>query len=421
MARERLELAREKALYRYSTALERGDLETVAQALEQAENDPVLESMILELNQALLADLEAQPEPVAALRQVPPDGRSRGLWARLLARIRPGPAGRPSLLTNGLALGGAVLGMLVLFAIGLVLYASLGGSAGGQDGRFASIRIPSLQTANSGTDRGLREMPPAQPPSAPAPTEAPALEADYASASDAHAYTAPADRMIIRNGSISLVVKDTRSARQAVESLVAEMAGEGAFVISSNEQGGTNQDLPYITMSIRVPASRFDEVMGRLAGLAVRVASRNDTAQDVTEEYVDLQARLESLKAARQRLQEIMQSASSTKDLLEAEQQLTQREAEIESLEGRQQYLTQSAQLASIQIELQPSVLSQPVGNQWRPAEAARRAVDSLANSLRSLADGLIFLAIAVLPWLVVAGLIVYLIVRLIRAQVRRT
>jgi Flp pilus assembly protein TadB len=159
--------------------------------------------------------------------------------------------------------------------------------------------------------------------------------------------------------------------------------------------------------------------MDRLADLAVIVNGSNESADDVTEEYVDLEARLESLEAARQRLLEIMEEARNTEDLLQAEQQLTQREAEIESIKGRMQYLEQSARLSSIWIELQPYILSQPVGEQWRPAETARRAVDTLADGLRGFGDFLIFFAIAVLPWLVAIGLVFLLLVVLIRWRVR--
>ena len=75
-------------------------------------------------------------------------------------------------------------------------------------------------------------------------------------------------------------------------------------------------------------------------------------------------------------------------DLLEAEKQLTEREAEIESIKGRMQYLEQSARLSSIWIELQPYILNQPVGDEWRPAETVRRGVDALlvANAEREQA-----------------------------------
>jgi Flp pilus assembly protein TadB len=114
-----------------------------------------------------------------------------------------------------------------------------------------------------------------------------------------------------------------------------------------------------------------------------------------------------------------MEEARSTKDLLEAEQQLTQREAEIESIKGRMQYLEQSALLSSIWIDLQPSILSQPVAEQWRPAETVRRAVEALVDGLRGFGNFLIFFAIAILPWLLAIALVIFLIVRLVRWRTR--
>jgi len=216
-----------------------------------------------------------------------------------------------------------------------------------------------------------------------------------------------------------MVVADTRAVQQSIEDMVAGMAGEGAYVVSSQERGGIEGNAPHVTMHIRVPVTRFDEAMDRLAGLAVEVIARNESGQDVTEEYVDLETRLESLEAARQRLLEIMQETRTTKDLLEAERQLTEREAEIESLKGRMQYLAQSARLAGIRIELQSYVLSQPVGTRWRPAESARQAVETLVDSLQSLGDFLIFFAIAILPWAVVVGLAGYGIARFVLWRMR--
>jgi hypothetical protein len=241
--------------------------------------------------------------------------------------------------------------------------------------------------------------------------------AEVSNAGSGFAYAA--ERLIIRSGNISLVVEDTRLAKGSIESMITALAGEGAFVVSSQEYGGTEESQPYVSMSIRVPAAHFDRTMDRLAELAVEVTNRSESADDVTEEYVDLEARLESLEAARQRLLEIMQEARSTKDLLEAEQQLTQREAEIESIKGRMQYLEQSAKLSNIWIELQPYILSQPVSEQWRPAETARRAVTALVDGLKGFSEFIIFFAIAVLPWLVATAVVVYIVVRLVRWRAR--
>lgn len=216
-----------------------------------------------------------------------------------------------------------------------------------------------------------------------------------------------AERLIIRNGSARLVVTDTHTARTAIEALVTEMANEGAFVVSVAERG-SGQTSPIINMQIRVPAVQFDNVMARLSALAVRVDDRTETAEDVTAEYVDLEARVTSLEAARDRLRDIMENAATTEELLQAEQQLAQREAEIEALKGRMQYLEQSARLSAISLELWPDVVAQPLDNAWRPAETARRAVDGLIESLKDFADFLIVFTIAWLPWLLLWGVVIW-------------
>lgn len=218
--------------------------------------------------------------------------------------------------------------------------------------------------------------------------------------------TGPVDRLIIRTGGLSLTVDDTLAAQQEIEAIVAEMAGEGAFIVSSNARANSEGQSPDIETVIRVPSERFSEAMDRLAGMAVKVNLRNESAEDVTEEYVDIAARVEALEAARDRLLEIMKNAATTEDLLQAEQQLTQREAEIESLKGRMKYLSESARLSSITISLTPYEPAQPIDTTWRPAETVRRAFDTLVDSLRGFANFLIVFVIAVLPWLLLIGLI---------------
>jgi hypothetical protein len=311
-------------------------------------------------------------------------------------------------LRLALIAGIVAVGLVLACVVGWIIFASVGRSA--YDADLGGSRLLSLPGAPPQAKEVVVERVAVE-----AAPEEPSADMSYNAAGLAYA----AERLIIRTGNISMVVEDTRAAQGAIEQMVERMAGEGAFIVSSDEAGGTEGSQPYITMSIRVPATRFDQTMDRLAELAVEVTNRSESAQDVTEEYVDLEARLESLEAARKRLLDIMAEARTTKDLLEAEQQLTQRESEIESIKGRMQYLEESAQLSSIWVELQPYILSQPVGEQWRPAETARRAVDTLLDGLRGFADFLIVFAIAVLPWLVALGLIALLVVALARWRIR--
>ncbi|MGD9406046.1 MAG: DUF4349 domain-containing protein [Anaerolineae bacterium] len=289
----------------------------------------------------------------------------------------------------------------------LAVIAGCGGSAEYQPDEAA-------MGSNGGWDRGVASEPAME-------MEEVAME-KAAMDPDDEGVAYAAERLIIRSGNISMYVEDTLAAQATIEQMVESMAADGAFVVSANEYGGTEERQPQITIAIRIPAARFDETMDRLAEMAVNVISSNESAEDVTEEYVDLEARLESLEAARQRLLEIMEEARNTEDLLEAEQQLTEREAQIESIKGRMQYLEQSARLSSIWIELQPYILNQPVGDEWRPAETVRRGVDALLDGLRGFGDFAIFFAIAILPWLLVIGAVVALIVVFFRwrGRVRR-
>jgi hypothetical protein len=253
--------------------------------------------------------------------------------------------------------------------------------------------------------------------------EAPAVAADrvgVATQASNAAAVAPADRLIIRTGSLSMEVEDTVATRSEIENLVAEYASQGAFIVSSNESGNTGVGSPYIYMTIRVPSEQFAAIMNELAGMAVEVNERWESADDVTEEFVDLENRLEALESARDRLLEIMINADTTEDLLAAEAQLTVREAEIESLKGRMQYLSTAAKLSSITVNLTPYIVSQPVDTSWDPLRVMRNAFDDLLDNLEDFAEALIRFVIVGIPAIVIWLGVLYLIFLGLRAAWRR-
>lgn len=325
-------------------------------------------------------------------------------------------------LKKGLLIGGGVLGAVVICVVSLVIYGFIrGGSAltGSQAQNERFVNAPGMGAASGGAAAEEAPMP---SDGVFAGETAPSYDSSGTDTSTIvdQAAQQQVERLIIRNGSISLSVDDTISAQAAIEGIVNGLAAQGAFIVSSNEYGGTSGK-PYISMNIRVPADQFDSVMNQIEDMATQgtTPSVSTSAQDVTSQYVDLQARLESLQAARDRLLQLMQNADTTEDLLMAEQQLTQREAEIESLKGQMQYLSESAQLSAISIDLTPYILSQPVDTRWRPAETVREAFDALLNGMRDFGDFLIFFAIAILPFLIIFGLVIFGIVRFIIWRVR--
>lgn len=415
-------LAWEKAAFAYSTALENGDFEMVTAVLAQAEQDPILAQMLLEINEAQQEEMEASMVLNEAEMVEDDNGRqlqtnSQQSWRRYI---------RPILVGVSLI----VIAWLCLFTFQVFeAYSNLNNNNNLVG--FLDLLSPLPQTLperiayefrdlTRGTNNDMAIVEPIQ-------IQMDALAAEEVdnvvlpdSAFSNRANEQVVERLIIRNGSITVVVEDPTEVRQQIQDLVADMAGEGAFVVSSQEFGGAN-DLPKIHMIIRVPATEFEATMAWLADTAVPGSnpSRSETADDVTEEFVDLSARLESMEAARDRLLEIMQNAETTEELLQAENQLTIREAEIEGIQGRLQYLQQSAALSLIDIYLEPYILNQPLENDWRPAETVRTAYESLIESAQGIVDFLIFSVIAILPWLIVFGLLIYLAYRFIWKRYR--
>jgi hypothetical protein len=437
-------LETEKILYRYSSALERGDFAAVARVLELAQADPELEGMLLELNQAYLeAGASASlPEAPTAARPAPAGGfeRLRRFFKSVFSGgNRPPAAPRPAAAPRPWAVLGA--GALVLLLVAFGAFNIVGGlqRASQANGAFRELLSYAGNRHAPGIEKTVYPLPLVQAPApteAPAPTAAPAaIQAPVVRATvnvSGEAYPPPvagaggggppsqpypvpqgvappgSQHMIVHNGSLTLVAADTRKTRDAIQALVNGMADQGAYVVSSYELNSGDANQPVVQMSLRVPAARFEASMDALAALAQRVDSRNESAQDVTAEYVDLSAQLEQLQAARQRLLEIMKEAKNTSDLLQAESQLTQRETEIASIQGRMKYLQATAQLSSIDVTINPSVLSQPLQPAgWSPAETARLALGRLVGGVQAFTDWIITFAIATLPWLLVAGLIV--------------
>ncbi|HOA24018.1 MAG: DUF4349 domain-containing protein [Aggregatilineales bacterium] len=333
-------------------------------------------------------------------------------------------------LKTGLLVGGiSLVSIVVCVAAITLLFVPMSRSAGigltANDGAWPAAEpavgaSPSLSRGEMAAVEEMAEAEMAFPQEAP---RAPDADMGGGSSGNTGSDINPQQqqRLIIRNGRIAVSVNNTIEARNRIEQMVKRMSGDGAFVVSVNEWGGREGSTPYIDMSIRVPSDRFDEVLNEIAGMAVSGTNPeiNVSADDVTAEYVDVQARVESLEAARDRLLQLMENAQTTEELLMAEQQLTQREAELEALKGRMQYLAESARLSRIDITLRPYILSQPVDARWRPAETVRASLEALLRGMQGFGDFVIFFAIAVLPWLLAGGLVLFAVVKFLQWRLR--
>ena len=160
-------------------------------------------------------------------------------------------------------------------------------------------------------------------------------------------------RMIVRISNITLMVSDIPTAMDKISQMAANMQG---FVVSSNQWKDNGALLGTIT--IRVPSAQFDSAMSTLRGMADEVTSENTSAQDVTQQYTDLNAQLTNLQATEAQLLDIMKKAVTVDDILAVQSQLTNTEGQIESIKGQIQYLQQTSATSLISVSLTQSKLT---------------------------------------------------------------
>ena len=263
----------------------------------------------------------------------------------------------------------------------------------------ACAQAPAAQEAPA-FDQSMGAAPPA--PAAPAEI---AREAEGVTSQSVTNYSAQgAERIVIKNGNLSIVVVDPPKSMDAISQMAQEMGG---FVVSANlykEQLSSGIEVPRASITIRVPAERMDEAFRRIRAQSNQdPLSENISSQDVTSDYVDLQSRLKNLEAAEAELTEIMQEATKTEDVLAVYNQLVSIREQIEVIKGQIKYYDESAALSAISIELIADEAVQPIEiGGWQPQGVLKNAVEALIRSLQFLANAIIWIVIYVLPVLAI-------------------
>src|SRR5262249_32708522 len=143
------------------------------------------------------------------------------------------------------------------------------------------------------------------------------------------------------------------------------------------------------------------------------VSNEGITGQDVSEEYADLGAQLTNLHAAetelRQLLTTVRERTQKAADVLEVYKELSRTRGEIDRLQGRVDYLKQMTAMSTINVELTPDQLSQPLlESSWRPYAIAKAAGRSLVSTLKGLGTVLIWLVVYGVPLIVVLTVLAF-------------
>ncbi len=174
-------------------------------------------------------------------------------------------------------------------------------------------------------------------------------EADTAAAS-----AEAADRKIIRNANLTMEVTSTTDTQHEVTT-IAE--AHGGFVVTSEAKQRESQDPARRTLDIklvvRVPSERFGSALDQIRGLAETLREEAVAGQDVTEEFIDLEARIRTQQALELQFTEILKQARKVSDAMEVQRQIADVRTDIEKLEGRKRFLANRSSLSTITVNIE--------------------------------------------------------------------
>jgi hypothetical protein len=242
------------------------------------------------------------------------------------------------------------------------------------------------------------------PPGPPGTAED--YKADSGSASEPMPLTGPVpqdapkappevQRDIVKTATISVTVNPPDNPTEAADRASGFATDAGGRIDSRTEYGGSALDRARITLTLRVPADKLDGVIDGLKGLGT-VGSLDMQAADVTSQRVDLDARIKALQTSVDRLLAIMRDAKDPSALIEAENALSQRQADLDSLRAQRAALGEQISYSTITVDLVAGQTGGPAPEKYQGfLGQMERGWDALVGT----GSNLLLLVGLLLPW----------------------
>lgn len=206
---------------------------------------------------------------------------------------------------------------------------------------------------------------------------------------DTTSTTVTQDREIIRNADISISVDDVRGSVATVSSIATQAGGRVA-----NESINAVGESQSGSLTLQVPAASLDAVLGQISALGT-VENVTISTNDVTSQAVDLDARIAALRTSVTRLQQLMSQATSAKDLVEIEKELSSRQADLDSLVAQRAALSEAVALSTVTVWISPTSVASEV-----TPPGFLSGLQSGWNAFKTLIAGVVTAAGFLLPFL---------------------
>ncbi|MFB9280006.1 DUF4349 domain-containing protein [Cohnella cellulosilytica] len=302
---------------------------------------------------------------------------------------------------------------LLAAMVAAVLAAGLAACSGSSDDSAGAAKMSMADQAAAPAEMGEMQM-----AEAPAAAASSAVQADSATSVDgAAAYTgggigpiadanAGYGRKVIYRADMVMKVKEFRTAE---EQLLDQIHLSGAYVLQFSDSRNANEiGANYV---IKVPSDGFSPFLEKLQKIESLKFEREVQGSDVTEEFVDLEARLKTQTTLEARYLDFMDKATKTDDLVRFANELAQVQGTIEQIKGRMRFLEQNVAFSTVNLRLyQDSGLAESKQEDEEGKKTfGDRISDALlgsANVLRQFGEGLLVVLAAMLPILIVVAVV---------------
>lgn len=206
-----------------------------------------------------------------------------------------------------------------------------------------------------------------------------------------------ASRVVIQESNLSLLVKDVKETGNKIIYLAKSTGG---YMVNASYNNPSEQ--AFGTVSVRVPTDQLDQILQEFRGFAVKVTNENLIGTDVTQEYQDLDQRIETLSAVKAKFDEILKKAVTVDEILRVNQEIINLEQQIDSATGQKMAISDNARLTKITLFLSTDELALPYtpDKVFRPDVVFKLAVRSLLSTVQSLAELVIWVGVYALIWI---------------------
>jgi hypothetical protein len=209
---------------------------------------------------------------------------------------------------------------------------------------------------------------------------------------------ANAGRKMIREGDVRFETGDLQKTRQAITARVRELKGYVSEDNTTHSEGHTEHQ-----MTVRVPEPGFDQLMETVTRTASHVDHRSIRALDVTEEFIDVEARMKTKKQMEARYLELLAKATKVEELLNVERELGNLRAEIESMEGRLKFLQNQVSFSTLRITFYTKNISE--------SGFGHKISNALTNGWSYLLSFLVLL-MSLWPFVLILAVVLFLVIR---------